>query len=109
MEPFLTPPNNSCRPHYTCLPVLLPSSIPFAPVLTTCVLTVVLDATFVDVFLDDFITLGLLQTPTADCLAYAVPIINEIFAQPLAHSEPLLQSILISQKNLTAEGYPSKL
>ena len=37
----------------------------------------------VDVFLDDSITLGLLRSPTADRLAYAVPVIIDTFARPL--------------------------
>ena len=33
-----------------------------------------------DVFLDSFITLDLLQPPTAGCLVYAVPVMIETFA-----------------------------
>ena len=89
-------------------PVLLPSSVPFAPALPICVPTVVPDAGSIDVFLDDFITLGL-QAPTADHLASAVHVMIETLSQPLAPLEPLLRSILISQKKLTAKGCPSKI
>ena len=77
--------------------------------LSICVPTVVSKAGSVNVFLDNFITLGLLQSPIADHLAYAVPVIIETFARPLAPFEPLLWSVLISQKKLNAEGRPSKL
>ena len=53
--------------------------------------------------------LGLLQNPTADRVAYAVPVMIETFAQLLAPPEPLLRSVLISQKKFTAEGCLSEL
>ena len=90
-------------------PIVLPSSVPFAPALPICVPAFVPDAGLVDVCLDYFITLGLLQPPTADHLAYAVPVMIETLARPLAPSVPLLLSVLISQKKLTAEGHQSEL
>ena len=83
-------------------PIVLPSSVPFAPALPICVPAFVPDAGLVDVCLDYFITLGLLQPPTADHLAYAVHIMIKTFAWPPAPLGPPIRSVLICQKKLTA-------